>query len=149
MPHLFWHYVRCLSQMQSFHLKAPSKADSFSCYMYELVGKQISKKWKIILKDSERRREQASPLCPVGSSASQARACPKPEWRLKRKPWHIPLGGSGHSGGHVANHGVIHVRQRARRAERKDIDIILIITNVTGRKKWKNDKGERTDYHSW
>lgn len=35
----------------------------------------------------------------------------------------------------MADHGVIHVGQRARRAERKDIDIILIITNVTGRNK--------------
>lgn len=32
----------------------------------------------------------------------------------------------------MAHHAVIHVSQRARRAGRKDIYIILIITNVIG-----------------
>lgn len=36
---------------------------------------------------------------------------------------YLPLGGSGHSRGHVANHGVVHIRQRTRRTERKDIYI--------------------------
>lgn len=103
----------------------------------------------MLFKDRERRRKQAGPLCPGEPSASQAGACPKPEWRRTRQPGHVPLGGRGHSGGHVADHRVIHVRQRARRAAREDSYMILIITDVTGgRSQWESGQGERTDYHS-
>lgn len=58
------------------------------------------------------------------------RPAPNAEQRLSHDP-HIPLGGSGRSGGHVAHHGVIHVSHRPRRTERKDICITLMISDMT------------------
>lgn len=58
---------------------------------------------------------------------------------------YLPLGGSGHSRGHVAKHGVIHIGQRARRTERKDIYITLISTR-TG--EGKEECRQRTSYGS-
>lgn len=78
------------------------------------------------------------PLCPVECSASWAllrrgllQISGRRLFPNLRHKTHIPLGGGGHSGGQVANHGVIHISQRARRAEIKHIYIILIITNTT------------------
>lgn len=47
----------------------------------------------------------------------------------------------------MAHHGVIHISQRARRTGRKDIYIILIITNMI-REANESDKGKITHDHS-
>lgn len=54
---------------------------------------------------------------------------------VTRYKTYLPLGGSGHSRGHVANHGVVHISQRTRRTERKDIHITLVVTRPGGNKR--------------
>lgn len=62
---------------------------------------------------------------------------PPPASRYKTD---LPLGGSGHSRGHVADHGVVHISQGARRAERKRD--LHHVSNYQGWRKQKRRVGK-------
>lgn len=57
-PNPLWHHIHWLSQSNSIHLRHHSKADSFSCYIYKLVGKKNRRiKHRRLYKKTVRGRE--------------------------------------------------------------------------------------------